>query len=85
MQPTLAVATPTPGAEIILRDDEPANAQRLRLTSSGGSDGPRWWFVDGAMVAGDAGGAWWHPTPGRHEVRVVDADGHAAKVDVVVR
>ena len=82
----LAIVTPTPNQQIFLDPDQPAARQRIHLTSSGGTEGPRFWFVDGDRLFPDPSGAlWYSPTPGRHELRVTDPDAHSAKLTITVR
>lgn len=83
---SLVITAPSAGTEI-LRDPSASAHQRVALVCRGGGNGPRWWFIDGAPLPSVAAGepAWWTPTAGRHQVRVVDAHGQAAQVEVVVR
>ena len=81
----LVITSPTAGSEILRIDG--STKQRLALTCGGGGSGQRWWFIDGAPLACVAAGepAWWTPTAGRHALRVVDQQGQAAHVEVLVR
>lgn len=84
---TLVITYPLADSEILRDSTLSLDHQRVALTCRGGGRGPRWWFIDGAPLPSVAAGepAWWTPTSGRHELRVVDQDGHAAQVEVVVR
>ena len=80
----IELVSPTDRQEIVRDPAEPADRQRvpLRARAAGGV----WWFVDGSPVGTAADGpVWWDATAGGHEVRVVDAAGHAAVVHVTVR
>ena len=83
----IAVVTPLPEQEVIVRPEEAAGTQQMALTASGGSGEQRWWFVDGARLGEKVAGEtmWWAPAAGRHEIRVVDGEGHASAVWVSVR
>jgi penicillin-binding protein 1C len=83
----LVITNPPRGAEILADPDAVHGPCRLSLECRGGGAGQRWWFIDGAPVATVAMGepAWWTVSAGRHELRVVDADGQAAVVQVAVR
>ncbi len=86
--PKLHIVTPTDSQEIILRDKEPADQQRVFLSCAGGSDNSdRWWFVDDhpLTTAGNDVKVAWAPVAGRHTVRVVDDAGHSASVTLRVR
>ena len=83
----LVITWPLAGSEIVRDPAVPSAQQRLALTCGGGGTGPRWWFINGAPLPSVAAGepAWWAPTSGRHQVRVVDRHGHSAQVEVMVR
>jgi penicillin-binding protein 1C len=83
----LVITHPPTGSEVLSDPDAPAASRRLSLECRGGAAGERWWFVDGTPVGAVAAGetAWWVPTVGAHEVRVVDRSGQAAVTELVVR
>lgn len=79
----LSLVSPAAGRDIVLHADAPPDGQRVELKATG-TTGKVWWFVNDTPVAtGDR--AWWTPTPGTHEVRVVDEAGGARSVTVRVR
>lgn len=83
----LVITHPQTGIELLRDPDAGTAARRLSLECRGGSSGPRWWFVDGNPLGAASvdGTAWWTPTPGAHDLRVVDSQGHAGVAMVVVR
>jgi penicillin-binding protein 1C len=83
----LVITHPPTGSEVLSDPDAPAASRRLSLECRGGAAGQRWWFVDGTPIGAVAAGetAWWVPTVGAHEVRVVDRSGQAAVTELVVR
>jgi penicillin-binding protein 1C len=83
----LVITAPSTSAEILTDPGLDAARSRVALECRGGGDGPRWWFIDGAPLPSVAAGepAWWQATTGRHLVRVADAHGQAAQIEVVVR
>jgi penicillin-binding protein 1C len=92
---SLSLISPTPGEQFLLDPDSPADRQRVLLKASlhttgiGSASESRtlWWFVDGQPAGlADAGSQlWWPPTPGNHEIRVIDAHGHGATAVIGVR
>ncbi len=92
---SLTLVSPATGQQFVLDPDSPIDHQRillkaaLRLSRPGKGDDSRtlWWFVDGRPVGvADADRqVWWPPQRGAHEVRVIDARGHAAAAQVSVR
>jgi penicillin-binding protein 1C len=92
---SLALVSPTQGQQFVLDPDSPRDNQRVLLKASlhvskpgsGGESRTLWWFVDNEPIGvGDSSSQlWWPPTPGSHEVRVIDAHGHAAVARVSVR
>lgn len=85
MSAPLVITSPMAGSELLRLDG--STKQRLALTCGGGGGAYRWWFVDGAPLVRVTAGepAWWTPTAGRHALRVVDQQGQAAQVEVIVR
>ena len=83
----LVITHPPTGIEVLHDPDAGASPRRLSLECRGGGTGQRWWFVDGAPLITVAAGytAWWTPTAGSHDLRVVDEQGHSAVAGVVVR
>ncbi len=83
----LVITHPATGIEVLRDPDAATSAQRLSLECRGGGSGPRWWFVDGMPLSTVAVGdpAWWTPSAGSHDLRVVDGQGHSASAAVVVR
>ncbi len=82
-QPALTLVSPSSGQEFLIDPDTPAQGQRVLLhaVSSGpANEQSLWWFIDGQPLAATAlpARAWWQPSPGSHEVRVVDSKGHNA-------
>lgn len=89
--PALVLVSPAPGEQIVLTPDDSAQRQRVRLRAShrGGGDSEAqklWWFVDDSPLAAapESQRLWWSPTPGPHEIRVVDSLGHSAQAAVHV-
>lgn len=87
---SIQLISPADGQQIIRDSSIPADAQRCPLRARAGESSVNptlWWFVDGRYVGRSGGDSplWWPPAPGRHEVRVVDADGHAASANVQVQ
>jgi penicillin-binding protein 1C len=87
---SVLLLSPTDGQQIIHDPSIPDAAQRcpLRARAAESSGQPAlWWFVDGHYLGSGVGDQplWWSPSPGTHEVRVVDALGHAASANVGVR
>lgn len=87
LAPPLVITHPPTGIEVLRDPDAAASSRRLSLECRGGGGGPRWWFVDGIPLGTVAVGepAWWTPTAGSHDLRVVDGQGHSASAAVVVR
>ncbi len=62
--------------------------QEIKLEANAGAEtGELFWFVDGRFIAGAASHerVWLTPTPGEHEVRVLDESGrgHAVKIKIM--
>lgn len=88
-QPALTLISPLSGQQFIIDTDAPGERQRVLLhaaSSPAAGERPLWWFVDGLPLAAAAqpDRIWWQPSPGSHEVRVADSDGHNAAVTVHV-
>jgi membrane carboxypeptidase/penicillin-binding protein PbpC len=91
----LTVITPTSGQQYVVDPGLPLERQRVSLKAMIRSSQPGngiesrtlWWFVDGEPVGvADANAQlWWAPVRGNHEIRVIDARGHAAVSQVLVR
>ncbi len=79
----VVITSPVDRQEIVPDPTAPAGGQRVPLRAK--ATGVVWWFVDGSPAGSGEGPAWWEPTAGAHEVRAVDAAGHAAVVHVRVR
>ena len=87
---TIQLISPADGQQIVRDPSIPGRAQRcpLQARESDASEAAAfWWFVDGRYIGqgGEDTPLWWSPSPGPHEVRVVDATGHAASAQVAVR
>jgi penicillin-binding protein 1C len=87
---SVRLLSPTDGQQIIHDPSIPEAAQRcpLRARAPESSGRPAlWWFVDGHYLGCGASeqSLWWTPSLGTHEVRVVDALGHAVSAKVAVR
>ncbi len=83
--PAAAVVITSPADRQEIVRDASAAADRQRVPLRARAAGVVWWFVDGSPVGSADGPTWWDPTDGRHEVRAVDAAGHAAIAHVSVR
>ncbi len=91
----LALIWPVDNTEIVYNSDLPPDRQRVLLRAAPARQGDRtaaenqllWWFVDGKPAGTTRGDErlFWLPAPGRHEVRVIDAHGHAATSRIRVR
>ncbi len=92
--PGVTLVSPTSGQSFILDPTLPSARQRVLLHGVAGSDSVRksdarslWWFVDGQPLVAtpnDGDRTWWQPTPGSHEIRVVDSAGHSASATIQV-
>ena len=88
---SIALVSPAAGREFVLSPDLPRDRQRVLLEAAvrgeGASAARLWWFVDGDPAGSGRAGErrWWTPTPGTHEVRVIDAGGHSAAARIHVR
>lgn len=73
---------------IVLRDGvDPADQEIPLEAESSFASAELSWFVNGEFVgtAQADGRVWWTPHPGRHELVVMDAAGHASRRTVTVR
>ena len=69
------IAYPGQGTIIALDPDIPPQNQRIALQLSG-APGPGWqWRVDGRTVGRATEELLWRPSPGRHRLALIDADG----------
>ena len=68
------IKAPVTGTRIALDPDVPPGRQRLLLAAE--SAEPRWrWRLDGVDLGAARGPRLWEPTPGRHVLELVDAEG----------
>jgi len=76
----LRIRSPEPGLVAVLLDGLPAHQQDIPLEAEAHGRAVLDWYVDGRWVARSEDGerAWWTPSPGRHEVVVMDASGQRA-------
>jgi penicillin-binding protein 1C len=83
-----AIVSPPAGQIVVLVPGVPADSQQVPLLAESFASGARHaWFVDGAYL-GDAApeeSEWWTPSPGTHEVVVVDDAGRSARRRLEVR
>ena len=69
------IAYPGQGTIIALDPDIPPQNQRIALQLSG-APGPGWqWRIDGRTLGRTADEVLWRPSPGRHRLALIDADG----------
>jgi membrane carboxypeptidase/penicillin-binding protein PbpC len=85
----VAIVAPARRTTILLDSETDTSRQRVQLRASafGGTGSPTlFWFVDGAPVGSAPADQplWWSPTPGTHEVRVVDPLGNADRLTLDV-
>lgn len=91
----LAMLSPIDGTQVIYNSDLPADRQQVLLRAAPASRSvlaiddqvPLWWFIDGRPIGTTIGDErlFWPPAPGRHEIRVVDAEGRFAVARISVR
>jgi penicillin-binding protein 1C len=84
----LVIVRPGNGEQLVLTSDVPRDRQRVRLEAAQtGTRSELWWFVDGRPVDERSGSAelWWEPTPGTHDIRVVNSEGRSASARVGVQ
>jgi len=74
------IAHPRDGSVFALDPDIPPASQRLRFEGEPGR-----WLLDGRRIAQGAGERGWLPTPGRHELQLIAADGSRHRVRFEVR
>jgi penicillin-binding protein 1C len=91
--PQLIIRSPADGQRVVIAPDLPRDRQRILLqaaykqsTQVSHSD-QLWWFVDDKPIgtSGEAERLWYEPTPGTHEIRVIDGQAGCAVVKVHVR
>jgi membrane carboxypeptidase/penicillin-binding protein PbpC len=88
---SLQLISPSNGQQIIRDPSLPDSQQRCPLLAcvavSSTTDPALWWFVDGRYLGRETSdqSLWWSPSPGEHQIKVVDESGHAATADVNVR
>jgi penicillin-binding protein 1C len=86
LEPSLTLLSPPGNTEIIFNPDQPPQRQQIKLQAT--SNQPTlWWFIDNRLLdaADPATPAWWTPSPGVHELRVIDSAGHCAAATLRVR
>ena len=88
-QQGISIVSPTPRSTILLDPETSLDRQRvqLRARAFGAAEPPTlFWFVDGAPLGAATGGQpfWWSPTPGLHELRVIDPAGNADHLTLTV-
>jgi penicillin-binding protein 1C len=83
----LTIISPANGQEIIPDPSLDRGNQRVALRAANSAGGQLWWFVDGDLVGKSSSEEvlWWTPTLGRHELRVVAANGSADAAEIRVR
>jgi membrane carboxypeptidase/penicillin-binding protein PbpC len=87
----LTIVSPVSRSDIVDDPETPSARRRVplraRLTGDDIPGGELLWFVDGTPVGAAAPGepAWWQPSTGEHEVRVVGATGLSDRVTIRVR
>ena len=80
-----AITSPTGAETLVLIAGLPADRQEVPLVAR--ADGPTLdWFVNGVWLGRAEGGEplWWTPSPGHHELVVVDATGRSARRTLAV-
>ena len=88
----LVMNSPASGQQFVLIADQTPQQQRILLKASRRgepllNDEPLFWFVDDQLIATATGSEhrWWDPTPGVHEIRVVDSRAHSTRCTIMVR
>jgi penicillin-binding protein 1C len=79
------IVRPRPNAVFFIVPGLKADRQEIMFEADAGADvGELYWFVDGKFTAAKAPDqrVWLKPTPGKHEVRVVDAYGKSDAVSI---
>lgn len=81
------IASPTAAQVAVLVPGLPASSQEIPFEAESDQDDPLVWFVDGAELARAPAGerVWWTPTPGTHQVLVMDSHGRSSQVQLRVR
>ena len=78
----LSLVSPAPGQVALLMPGIPEDRQRIPLEANARATRVRLsWFVDGAFLGTTASQdrLWWQPSPGHHEVAVMDDAGNSFK------
>ena len=89
----ITLLSPVDGLEVVYNPDLLPERQQLLLRAlpagpAAAGDLPTlFWFINGQPLGTTRGDdrLFWPPAPGRHEVRVIDADGRAAVARITVR
>ena len=82
------IVSPPPRRAIVLAPDLDPSDQELPLQArSDRADAQLSWFVDGAFLGAVAAEdrLWWTPSPGHHDILVVDSEGRSARRRLLVR
>ncbi len=83
----LKILSPKHNAVFFLIPGLKADQQEIPLEAEAGADvGELFWFVDGRFLASSAPHerVWLPPSPGKHEVRVIDASGRSDTVEIKI-
>lgn len=83
-----AIVSPPAGQVVVLMPGMPADQQQVPLLAESSVPGARHaWFVNGAYLGSSRPEdiAWWTPSPGHHEVVVVDESGRMTRRRLEVR
>lgn len=82
------IVSPPAGHELVLIPGLRPDEQEVPLEAEASQSGRNVsWFVNGEFIASAAPHqrVWWTPSPGQHEVVVMDESGRASKREIVVR
>jgi penicillin-binding protein 1C len=85
----VSIVAPAPRTTILVDPERNIDRQRvqLRARAIGAAEPPTlFWFMDGAPLGSASGDQpfWWSPTPGTHELRVIDSAGNADRLTLTV-